>query len=58
MWFGNILLYFGLEGFKNHKIKKMFIVLPTIDKSTIKSVDACNYAQCFTKKVNANKMKL
>ena len=44
IYYGNILLHFGLEGVKIHKIQKMFFSYPPPTNLQCKIIHSCNYS--------------
>ena len=57
IYYGNILLQFGLQGFKNDKVK-IFFFLPTSDKSPINNDLGMQLHWMFYKTVNENKLNI
>ena len=54
IYYGDILLDFGLKGVKNHKIKVRFFFYPPPINLQLKISNTCHYAQ-FKKKQQKNK---
>ena len=58
IYYGNILLHFGLDGLKIHKTKKMFFFLPTTSTFAKQNNPLMQLCLIFHKALNKNKLNV